>query len=95
MTGLHSRIRCLQDFEILPDLLGFEILVGYCLELKDIGLEILQSCLIHKCFKGSINCVNSVLYLNKSHLYLHVRYKYLIIKLSNNAKDLFDQLSHV
>merc|ERR1719500_1991571 len=41
MTGLHSPVRGLQDCQILPDFLGFEVFVGCCLELDHIILEII------------------------------------------------------
>ena len=60
VARLHSTLRH-QDCKIFSDFLGFEVLVGGCLELKDITLEILKTCLIHKCFEGSINSVYSIL----------------------------------
>ena len=61
MTRLHSPVRGLQDCQILPDFLGFEVFVGCCLELDNIILEIIKSCLIYKCLEGSINSLKTIL----------------------------------
>ena len=67
-TRLRPSIRSHQDCQVLSDFLGFEVLIGGGLEVNNIILEIIKTCLVYKRDESSINSLKTSL-TEKNKLY--------------------------